>query len=352
MRRIEQKTYAVAQAVLAELSSVHLAVVAVLDGMIDGEIWVDDPVNPAVVIVVNGDTYFLAGNPDAAAPTLKSVKDIIPDWAYLFVEDRWVPHLSRIWNNSFAIPHPRIRMGYVSGTALPAPRLPSAQFELVPVDRALFDRNPDNLDVLNDNVEGWGSEDTFFESAVGFCVLHEGKIVSHSVTDSVSGSRCEVGVGTDAGFRRMGLGHAVVSATIAECIRRGHHAVEWHTHVSNKGSLAIGKAIGLVELDRHTAYSCSLPAENIGDLSSDDCLELAVHFEKAGEYINWSRFHAAGARALAGEREKALENVRLLIEGGWEGEAEWLEGFWALKTLTDDPAFQALLQLKRAGQTV
>lgn len=77
------------------------------------------------------------------------------------------------------------------------------------------------------------------------------------------------------------------------------------------------------------------------------CRDLAAHFERAGEQINWSRFHAAGARALAGDREGALANVRLLIESDWEGEAEWLEEFWALQTLADDPAFQALLARKR-----
>ena len=95
------------------------------------------------------------------------------------------------------------------------------------------------------------------------------------------------------------------------------------------------------------AYSCRLPAENIGDLAPDHCRDLAAHFERASEQINWSRFHAAGARALAGDHEGALANIRLLIESDWEGEAEWLEEFWALQTLADDPAFQALLARKR-----
>ena len=162
-------------------------------------------------------------------------------------------------------------------------------------------------------------------------------IGSHSVTDSVSGQRCEVGVGTEPDFRRLGLGRVVASMTTAECVRRGLHGVEWHSHESNKGSIAIGRSIGLSELDQHVAYSCRLPAENVGDLDTDHCRELASHFERASGQINWSRFHAAGARALAGDREGALENVRLLIESDWEGEAEWLEEFWALQTLADDP---------------
>ncbi|EIM71651.1 acetyltransferase, ribosomal protein N-acetylase [Nitratireductor aquibiodomus RA22] len=347
MQKIEHETYSVAQTILTELSSIHVAIASVLDDTIDGEVWVDNPASPQVALVANGDAYYLAGNPDTEAETLASLQEIIPDWAYFFAEIRWAPHLSKAWRNAFAIPHPRVRMGYIAGTALPVVSQPGPGFEILPIDRALFDRNPGNLEVLEDCVEGWASPEVFFNLAVGYCALHNGQIVSHSVTDSVSGERCEVGVGTEPDFRRLGLGRLVASTTIAECIRRGLPGVEWHSHASNRGSIAIGRSIGLSELDRHVAYSCRLPAENIGDLDPDHCRELASHFERASEQINWSRFHAAGARALAGDREGALGNVRLLIEGDWEGEAEWLEEFWALQTLADDPEFKALLARKR-----
>lgn len=347
MQKIEQEAYSVAQTTLTELSLIHVAVVSVLDGTIDGEVWVDNPANPQVAVVANGDGYYLGGTPDAEAETLGGLREIIPDWAYLFAAPHWVPHLPRAWSNAFAIPHPRIRMGHVTGAALPAVRQPGPGFEILPIDRALFDRNPGNLEVLEDCVEGWTSPEAFFNLAVGYCALHNGRIVSHSLTDSVSGQRCEVGVGTETDFRRQGLGRTVASMTVAECVRRGLHGVEWHSHASNKGSIAIGGSIGLSELDRHVAYSCRLPAENIGDLAPDHCRDLAAHFERASEQINWSRFHAAGARALAGDREGALANVRLLIESDWEGEAEWLEEFWALQSLADDPSFLALLARKR-----
>lgn len=347
MNLIEQEAYRAAQTILTDLSATHIAIAAVLDGVIDGEVWIDDPVQPQVAIVVNDDAYYLAGNPAIAIHSLSAVSESIPDWAYLFVEDRWIPHLAQLWRNPFALRRPRIRMGFVAGRSLPVQPPVPADFEIVPIDRKLFDRDPGNLDVLEDCVEGWICRDAFFDTAIGFCALHDGRIVSHSVTDSVCGSRCEVGVGTDSAFRGNGLGRAVVAATIAECVRRGRHAIEWHTHASNKGSLAIARAVGLVELDRHMAFSCRLPAENVGDLDPDHCLELAAHFERAAVRIDWCRFHAAGARALAGDREGALENVRLLIESDWEGEAEWLEAFWALQSLAQDSEFQALVARKR-----
>lgn len=347
MFKIEQGTYSVAQTILDELATIHVAIASVLDGTIDGEVWLDHVASPAVALIANGDAYYLAGDADCSARTLAGIRRVIPDWAYLFVEKPWLAQLGPVWSNAFALEHPRIRMG-LAPDRLVKPLLPPAGFELVPIDRALFDRRPGNLERLEDEIEGWRSPDAFFEAALGYCALHDGRIVSHSLTDSVSDSRCEVGVGTLPEFRRLGLGCAVASATIAECVRRGLHAIEWHSHASNRGSLAVAATVGLVELDRHVAHSCSLPAENPGDLETGYCLELARHFEKAGEAINWCRFHAAGAWALAGEDERALESARLLIEGGWEGEAEWLEEFWALQTLRGDPAFQALLSRQRA----
>lgn len=349
MFKIAQETYSVAQTVLGELATIHVAIASVLDGTIDGDVWLDRQTQPEVALVANGDAYYLAGNANCSAPTLAGIRQTIPAWANLFVEGPWQAQLGQVWSNAFAIEHPRIRMGLAPDR--PVKRfLPPAGFELAPIDRALFERAPGNLGSLEDEVEGWQSPEAFFDAAIGYCVLHDGSIVSHSLTDSVSGRRCEVGVGTAPEFRRQGLGRVAASATVAECVRRGLHAVEWHSHASNKGSLAIGAAIGMVELDRHMAHSCSLPAENPGDLDAGYCLELAHHFEKASEGINWCRFHAAGAWALAGERERALENAGLLIEGGWEGDAEWLEDFWALRALGDDPAFRALLSRHRTSQ--
>lgn len=90
-----------------------------------------------------------------------------------------------------------------------------------------------------------------------------------------------------------------------------------------------------------------MPTENVGDLAPEHCLALAVHFEQASERLNWSWFHAASARTLAGDREGALANLRLLIESDWEDEVEWLEELWALQPLKDDPTFQALLSHRR-----
>ncbi|WP_077965290.1 GNAT family N-acetyltransferase [Ensifer adhaerens] len=345
---LEQAAYPAAQALLKDLSSTHVAIAAVLDGTIDGEVWIDRPVDTRVALLANGDAYYLAGLPDQATDSFADLKELIPAWAYLFVEDRWSDRLGDIWSNAFALPHPRVRLGLSGASHRPAATALPEGFRLAPIDQRLLDLDPGNIETVTDLMEGWASAELFLENAIGFCVLYDGSIVSHCATDSVSGSRCELGVGTEHGYRRLGLAKVAAMATIAECTKRGRPDIEWHTHASNKGSIAIAKSCGLTELDRHVAFSGNLPAENIGDLDPATCREWGLHLERASDHISWYRFHATGAWTLAGDRTRALVNLRQLVDGGWEGEAEWLEGYWAVQSLVDDPEFKAIVAQQRA----
>lgn len=96
---LEQAAYPAAHALLKDFSSTHVAIAAVLDGTIDGEVWVDRPVEPRVALLANGDAYYLAGLPDEAGDSFADLKELIPDWAYFFVEDRWSDRLGDIWSN-------------------------------------------------------------------------------------------------------------------------------------------------------------------------------------------------------------------------------------------------------------
>lgn len=343
MFKIEPHAYPAARPVLAHLSLSHVAVSSLLDGLISGEIWMDSPQEPNVAVAIVGDAYFLAGDPGISPQTREALTELLPDWIYLQTEPRWIPHLATIWRNKFALEHPRIRLAPCPGRRLPERSVPPPEYEIVPINRALFESQTANLQDLKDAMEEWSSPEDFFNSAVGFCAVSEKGAASYSLTDCVSGHRCEVGVRTHPDFRRQGLGLAVASATVQECVRRGLTDIEWHTHASNKGSLAIGTAIGLVEQQDYSAFACRLPAENAGDLEPDTCRTLALHFERASAHMLWCRFPAAGAWVLSGDHEKAIENIRLLFQSDWQGDSRWLENFWALRPLQNDPAFRALL---------
>ncbi|MBD9497650.1 hypothetical protein [Ensifer sp. ENS01] len=151
---LEQVAYPAAHTVLKCISSTHLAIDAVLDGIVEGKVWVDRPVEPRVAVLANGDAYYLAGLLDEAGDSFAALKELIPDWAYFFVEDRWSDRLGDIWSNRFARPHPRVRMGLPGASlGLAATVLPDG-FRLVPIDQRLLDLEPGNIETVTDLMEG------------------------------------------------------------------------------------------------------------------------------------------------------------------------------------------------------
>ena len=73
------------------------------------------------------------------------------------------------------------------------------------------------------------------------------------------------------------------------------------------------------------------------------------HFDHAALSIGWMSFHAAGAWAQAGERDRALDAVEHLVASGWDGNPDWLAGNWALAGLTAEPRFIAAVDRLRAA---
>ncbi|CAN7631757.1 hypothetical protein LJR010_004529 [Ensifer adhaerens] len=151
---LEQAAYSAAQALLKDFSSTNVAIAAVLDGTIDGEVWVDRPVEPRVALLANCDAYYLAGLPDEVVDSFANLKELIPDWAYFFIEDRWYDHLGDIWSNGFARPHPRVRIGLPGASfGLATTMLPDG-FRLVQIDQRPLDLEPGNIETVTDLMEG------------------------------------------------------------------------------------------------------------------------------------------------------------------------------------------------------
>lgn len=342
MQLLDETAYEAVRPLLTRTISLHASATAILAGVLDGQVWADDPHKPAVALVSDGEASYLGGDPARLAEPA-ALQVLIPAWTYLFPEDDWVPRLSDIWDNRYARPHPRLRFALERPAADMA--LPD-DFELVQINRSNLSRYPALQAFAEGEAGGWCSFEDFLDVGVGYVVLHGGQVVSHCLADCVMGSRAELGVGTDEAFRRLRLGRA---AAVNECLRRGIVDVGWHCHASNAGSIGIAEAVGFRRQHAYTAYSSNLPAENVGDLSAAQCRDWARHLEAAAESVLWHDFHAAGAWTLAGEPERALRCLDRMVSAGWRGRAEWLEQHWAYAAIRDMPAFQAIVARQRAG---
>lgn len=343
MQLLDETAYEAVRPLLTETLCLHAPVDAILAGGLEGQVWTDDPAQPAVVLVSDGEASYLAGDPDRLVRPA-ALRRLIPAWTYFLPERNWSSRLSAVWDNPFARPHPRLRL--TLGQPAPVPVLP-AGFELAAIDRAGAARHPAVAALAEEQADGWRSATALLEAGVGHAVLRDGAVVSHCVPDCVVGARVELGVGTEPGFRRLGLARTAAAAAVAACLRRGIDEIGWHCHASNAGSLRIAEAIGLREEIRYVGYSSNLPAENVGDLTAAQCRDWAVHLEAASAQVNWHAFHAAGAWALAGEHARALACLARLVDGGWQGEAEWLEEHWAFAAIRDSAAFRAIVARQR-----
>uniref|UniRef100_UPI002FC66F7A GNAT family N-acetyltransferase n=1 Tax=Devosia sp. TaxID=1871048 RepID=UPI002FC66F7A len=146
----------------------------------------------------------------------------IPHTAYL-IPDRveWGEVLAEIWDNPFARLHRRKAFRHIGGVQRPMQDLPDG-FELALVDQKLLDRGDAvDIETITDYLESWSSSDVFLRHTIGYCVIHDGAVISHCLADSVTSDRCELGVGTEEAYRGRGLGALVTRHAVARCLERG-----------------------------------------------------------------------------------------------------------------------------------
>lgn len=334
----------------AALADFNLSLAAVLAGDAAGEVYVDDPADPRVGLATTSEGHYLAGDPEHAA-SYAGLRAVLPANAYLiFDPPGWEARLPLLGVDPAARRHARQHLRYqVQPGAAPTPVVP-AGFELVPVTPALLARTDlRNLSDVADWVDSWRSRADFFQRGFGFGLIQAGCLASYSLTDCVTGTRCEIGVRTDAAFRRRGLGRAVVAAAVAHAAARGLTEVGWHCLSGNAGSLAVAEKIGFGRDRHYLAYSAYLPAENPGDLTPDEYAEWAAHYERQPRDVLRYAFRAAEAWAMAGDKPRALANLQRLLDGAWAGQPAWLTENWRLRGLRGEAVYEALLARLRAS---
>jgi GNAT superfamily N-acetyltransferase len=217
---------------------------AVLDGVLAGRVWTDDPDAPSWVVVIEtaDGTVYVGGfiGSSALLTILGTVETRSGDLVFGFAgpDDpvrRLVPpdppYVGRAVD--FTDRHPPDD----EGPLMEAPIRDGLR--LAHLDADLLPQTEWYVDTLHafGSVEGWTA------NGVGRCVLDGSTVVAESMAGPRSRGLLEMGVATRGPYRRRGLG-ALVSRHVARACEAAGDRVWWNTSESNLPSQRIARALG------------------------------------------------------------------------------------------------------------
>jgi RimJ/RimL family protein N-acetyltransferase len=335
MHRLELQDYERVRPLFKEWGKTHLNAIAVIEGDAPGEIYADDVTHPKTADVVSGDGHYLAGY-EGDGNFNRALNALLPGDTYFglfYHPESWEEQFDVILEGKYAVKYPR-RYYTLQGPAIPdwSARVPPG-FAMRRVDPGLLSNlGPEEDSALRETIgETWRSLEHFFEHGFGFCLLHEGAIVSRCLADFVSGDRCEIGIYTSGAYRRQGLGILTAAAAVAYAADRFAH-VGWHCWDNNVGSIGVAENVGFELRQRYSIYFNHWAAENITDMSRDEFRAFAEHY--AAEFARqppasgFPYVVAAKAWSLAGEGEAAVEYLNRAVDVGWLRDLDHLEAIW------------------------
>jgi GNAT superfamily N-acetyltransferase len=212
---------------------------AVLDGIVNGHIFTDDPAAPSwgMVQEIAFGTLHLGGTPpetvvhSLVADLRRQGEVLYGFWpgdmrADLFPAteyDGWVLEFTN---------RPMLQ-GLDAYLTIPE------GCELRPVDRELIERTGDR----DMHITLYGSLEKALEGGLGFCFLKDGEIVCEAFAGAPSLGMMEVGIGTAEAHRQQGYAIALCAHLIHACEQRGY-ATYWNCAKSNTPSARLARKLG------------------------------------------------------------------------------------------------------------
>jgi RimJ/RimL family protein N-acetyltransferase len=320
---------------------------AVLEGRRNGRVFVDDTLRPTHSFVwTNGESAYLASGQAAAGDKSDTeffsafrhllLEEIIPqarDMGRHFLSlfsfpDTYPQKLEQLFAeqlplrtplNTFSFDEATFRQRHSEPASLPE------GFVLKALDREILERSSCE-DLADEIVFHWGSLDTFADKGVGYCVLHDGDVVSWCYVEAFGRQAQSVGIWTSPDHRGEALGTAVGSAVIRHCLGQGY-APFWICDDGNQPSRRLAERLGF-------RYEGDLFLVDIPFDPFDFYRSLALHFffpqgmyrqaaeayEKAFSVqhgVAEDYYNTAVGWAEAGGAERALDYLRKAVEYGW-----------------------------------
>ncbi|WP_425449226.1 GNAT family N-acetyltransferase [Dethiothermospora halolimnae] len=131
-------------------------------------------------------------------------------------------------------------------------------FKLVKVDKNLFKSNIFNLNFLKNMILDWCvSEEYFLKEGVGFCILHNKRIVSCCISSCVTKNEIGSHTVTLKQYRNKGLAKGVINEFLRYCKANGFEP-NWDCMEKNSGSRALAESCGYTKAFDYFLYDFKL----------------------------------------------------------------------------------------------
>lgn len=233
--------------------------VAVLDGVLAGRVWTDDPDHPSAVLAIEtaDGTVYGAGELSraAVADALAEVETKSGDLIFGFSgpDDpmRELVPGEAYWQGEavdFTDRRPE-----AAGHAVPS------GVEVVRIDAALLPR----IEWAEDTLHAFGSADRWDELGIGFAVVADGELLAECLAGPRTRGILEMGVVTRESFRGRGYGTLVSRLAAEACEARGDR-VWWNANAGNEPSLRIARRIGFMRERRYELVALHAPLGSAG----------------------------------------------------------------------------------------
>jgi GNAT superfamily N-acetyltransferase len=219
---------------------------SVLEGRF-GRAYADSVAGPTVARLDSGAFTVLGGNPHApgVVPLLRlaPIAYVTPqttEWRRTLQDELGIPMMALPFTVFSAATLDKAHLARLLGTLAPV-------FELKRIDKTLARQLP--LDTGNSNfLENFHSVDDFLGRGIGYCILHQNRIVSAATSMAQCRRAIDIEVETVPAYRKQGLATVVGAQLVAVCLEQG---VEPHWLAANTASERLALKLGYVRGERY-----------------------------------------------------------------------------------------------------
>lgn len=235
---------------------VPLFVHGVLNQTIPGTVYTDEDSQQAFLIGTQSGLFFVMGNPARRAfnqALLSLYRDRIRrgDRFTLFSPSvRWDQAIAAVFNKE-VIKVSRYSFTFNQDTYLQMSRIFPEKFVKQKINEPLIRQSVN----FNENYydQYWGSAANFLEQGFGYCLLHNGRIVSECTSIFKANQWAEIDIATASEWRGKGLALPAAQAFIDRCI--DHQIIpRWECNIHHSASIKLGNKLGFEDPREYSIF--------------------------------------------------------------------------------------------------